>query len=272
MDKCRFAIWLWVVFSLTGLGQAWWDGRSDSTGGRLAILPQINQAFGQIRGQVTLQGRSYHDSVSIWLDETRFTGTGADGIFGFSQVVPGVHQLRAERGGFLCSQVTVTVGSGQLLTLNATLLRAGDANRDGRVNLLDLVLVGGYFRGQPPANPWADVNGDGIVDLLDLILVGGNYGLACPMPWTVLIETPTATPLPATRTPTVTSTPLATATSSATPTPRPVTMTPTVMRTPLATATSSATPTPRPVTMTPTVTQTPQPPATFTPISTPIPG
>ena len=43
-----------------------------------------------------------------------------------------------------------------------------DLNRDGQVNILDLVLVGQNF-GQ--AHPQADVNGDGIVNIFDLIAV-----------------------------------------------------------------------------------------------------
>ena len=41
-----------------------------------------------------------------------------------------------------------------------------DINKDGIVNVQDLVLVANAF-GQP-ANPNADVNGDGIVNVLDL--------------------------------------------------------------------------------------------------------
>ena len=53
----------------------------------------------------------------------------------------------------------------------------GDVNRDGAVNILDLILVGSSF-GQPvPAegNP-ADVNEDGVVNIVDLVKAAGALG------------------------------------------------------------------------------------------------
>ena len=50
----------------------------------------------------------------------------------------------------------------------------GDVNRDGAVNLQDLVLIGSNL-GQTGRND-ADVNGDGIVDIVDLIKVAGVIG------------------------------------------------------------------------------------------------
>ena len=51
---------------------------------------------------------------------------------------------------------------------------SGDVNRDGVVNIMDLVLVASNFqqRGEHPA----DVNNDGIVNIVDLVLVAGGFG------------------------------------------------------------------------------------------------
>ena len=46
-----------------------------------------------------------------------------------------------------------------------------DANLDGRINVLDLIVVAGSFSEQPPSNPLADTNKDGVVNLLDLVFV-----------------------------------------------------------------------------------------------------
>ena len=50
----------------------------------------------------------------------------------------------------------------------------GDINRDGVVNIQDLVIVGARF-GQRGQNG-ADLNGDHLVDIVDLVLVAGAFG------------------------------------------------------------------------------------------------
>ena len=51
-----------------------------------------------------------------------------------------------------------------------------DVNRDGIVNILDLVLVAQEFGQKPARNRRADINKDGRVDVLDLVLVAGALG------------------------------------------------------------------------------------------------
>ena len=46
-----------------------------------------------------------------------------------------------------------------------------DANLDGEINVLDLILVAQHFNEQPPGNPQADTNKDGVVNLFDLVFV-----------------------------------------------------------------------------------------------------
>ena len=52
--------------------------------------------------------------------------------------------------------------------------RKEDVNRDGEVNILDLVAVAAKFGQKNAGN--ADVNGDGAVDIRDLVLVAGAFG------------------------------------------------------------------------------------------------
>ncbi len=60
-------------------------------------------------------------------------------------------------------------------------LLTGDVNRDGVVNILDLIRVAQQLGKSIPPNSSADVNGDGVVNILDLTLVAqGIAGAAAP--------------------------------------------------------------------------------------------
>ena len=58
--------------------------------------------------------------------------------------------------------------------------RKEDVNRDGEVNILDLVAVASKFGEKDAGN--ADVNGDGVVDIRDLVLVVGAFGTTASAP------------------------------------------------------------------------------------------
>ena len=60
-------------------------------------------------------------------------------------------------------------------------LLSGDVNRDGVVNILDLILVARQMGKSVPADSPVDVNGDGVVNIFDLTLVAqGIGGAAAP--------------------------------------------------------------------------------------------
>ena len=64
-------------------------------------------------------------------------------------------------------------------------LAAGDVNRDGRVSILDLVLIAQQFGQRVPTGSPVDLNGDGAVSILDLVLaireIDNTTGLAPPV-------------------------------------------------------------------------------------------
>ncbi|MDE0690043.1 MAG: dockerin type I domain-containing protein [Candidatus Poribacteria bacterium] len=53
---------------------------------------------------------------------------------------------------------------------------AWDVNQDGRVSILDLILIAQHLGETAPANSEVDVNDDGTVSILDLILVAQHMG------------------------------------------------------------------------------------------------
>ena len=58
---------------------------------------------------------------------------------------------------------------------------SADVNRDGVVNILDLVVIASQF-GRTGQNLAVDVNGDGVANILDLILVAGMFDGAAAAP------------------------------------------------------------------------------------------
>src|SRR5207245_11756483 len=55
----------------------------------------------------------------------------------------------------------------------------GDVNGDGKVNIVDMSMVGSTFGsklGDPRYNPAADLNQDGRIDISDMSIVGSNFG------------------------------------------------------------------------------------------------
>ena len=53
---------------------------------------------------------------------------------------------------------------------------AYDVNKDGIINILDLILVAQNFGKTNPTNARADVDGDGAVNISDIVLVAGHLG------------------------------------------------------------------------------------------------
>ena len=70
-----------------------------------------------------------------------------------------------------------------------------DANLDGRINVLDLIVVASSFNERPPSNPLADTNKDGVVNLFDLVFVAEhlNQNAAAPSQLAIIKSIPSST-------------------------------------------------------------------------------
>lgn len=75
--------------------------------------------------------------------------------------------------GQICGYGANSLGSIRSFIMTPAL--DGDANLDGTVDLLDLTLLGGNWRGSDKDWWEGDFNDDGLVDLLDLTLLGTNW-------------------------------------------------------------------------------------------------
>ena len=116
------------------------------------------------------------------LNATRFSEDGATGtgtllsvVFlakaeGETQLTLNDFQLGSTTGEPIAAgphEVVITI-EGQLVT--------GDVNRDGQVNVLDMILVSRHFGEDASVNPQTDVNRDGIINIQDLIVVAQHLG------------------------------------------------------------------------------------------------
>ncbi len=116
------------------------------------------------------------------LNATRFNEDGATGTGtllsvtflakaeGETQLTLNNFQLGSTAGEPIAAappEVVITI-EGQLVT--------GDVNRDGQVNVLDMILVSRHFGEDASANPQADVNRDGVINIQDLIVVAQRLG------------------------------------------------------------------------------------------------
>ena len=113
-----------------------------------------------------------------WDDTVRLWDAGTGDLLGTFKG----HTLDVSSVAFSPDGLTLASGSmdGTILLWDVTpytnLIEAmaADVNRDGIVNILDLVLVAAHFGEWGPNR--ADVNGDGVVNLKDLELVAGALG------------------------------------------------------------------------------------------------
>ena len=133
---------------------------------------------GCYKGRIELQGRRDHGGVVIYLDKVPVTVTDSHGYFEFCGAIPGKHTIKTSMSCYRSAYASTTVGAGETVEMDYTVLPGGDVNNDGSVNLYDLVSVGAAYRTSPPSNPAADCTNDGAVNLFDLVLVGSNYGKA----------------------------------------------------------------------------------------------
>ena len=114
---------------------------------------------------------------SARLSEEGVSGRGALLSVTFTAKTTGQTQLSLEN--FQLAAITgesIPAGLPEVVITIEGQLTTGDVNRDGQVNIQDMVLVARRFGETVPANSAVDVNGDGVISILDLIIVASNLG------------------------------------------------------------------------------------------------
>ena len=114
---------------------------------------------------------------SARLNEDGVSGTGTLLSVMFTAKTAGQTQLKLENFQLAAiTGVSIPAGPHEVVITVEGQLATGDVNRDGQVNILDMVLVARHFGKTVPANSEIDLNSDGVVNIQDLILVAQNLG------------------------------------------------------------------------------------------------
>jgi|GEM_PF-1018352 len=141
-------------------------------------------AVGSLHGRVLLQGRRAFDGATILVSDGISTITDEDGRYFLASIPVGSVTVTVRLSGYLeAVRPGVSITEDTDLALPDLTLRGGDPNGDCNVNLSDLVIVSSNFASSPPRDPRADLNRDGRVDLQDLLLVTINLWQRCPSAW-----------------------------------------------------------------------------------------
>ena len=111
--------------------------------------------------------------------EVDSTTTNADGNYEFTDVTPGDYYVNASKSMFRLSSTYETVGAGETVTVDMSLLLQGDLDNDCHVDWTDFLMfadVYGSSVGDPNYNVLADLDNDGAVDWTDFLMFADVYG------------------------------------------------------------------------------------------------
>jgi hypothetical protein len=147
---------------------------------------------GWMTAHIRLEGRYDHSGVVVSVDGWQKV-TGRHGRV-FFPLPKGHHTVTVTMNGYLHAQTRFEIRPNRPIDLSTVTLRAGDADGNRLIDLFDLNIVRAAFGSSPPTDSRADINGDGRVDIMDALLVGSNLGEEAPSLWPGAWAFPVADP------------------------------------------------------------------------------
>jgi hypothetical protein len=149
--------------------------------------PPVVIANSTISGLAAYQNRPDNGGITVKLLAanhnviTEFV-TGADGLYAFPELPVGDYTLEMLAPQHIPVVESVSVQSENATVQVESLLRAGDVDDNGKIDLGDVTLVGANFGVEViPEIDNVDLNDDGWVNISDLALTGGNFDLVSPL-------------------------------------------------------------------------------------------
>ena len=103
-----------------------------------------------------------------------------DGTFSLSAPA-GTYTILATASGYLSAEGTVTLTSGNNVTMPTVTLLAGDIDGNDVIDQFDAITIGMSYNTSTPAA--ADLNNDNVINVLDLELLAQNYRETGPITW-----------------------------------------------------------------------------------------
>ena len=153
------------------------DGQTATLSGRFTfthlppVITSITPDSGTISGgaSVTLNGENFQSGATVTFGRR----DAADVVVVSSTEIT----AKVPPGEAGAVDVTIRNPDGQVVMISFTYiaLPKWDVNQDGRVNILDLVIVAGQF-GQRGRGLTGDINSDMLVNILDLVIVASHFG------------------------------------------------------------------------------------------------
>lgn len=143
------------------------------------VIKEEANVLGTIRGSVALSDHEDAVSTEVILfqgdTEVKRTFVQEDGTYGFTDVANGDYILRIKKLGYQEYSQTILINNEKTVIVDINLARIKeDVNRDGFVDISDLVVVGARYGIEKDGEGWladADLNQDGKIDLLDILYI-----------------------------------------------------------------------------------------------------
>ncbi len=173
-----------MLISLLG-GQGYSAAQSTGT----AVL----QLQIQLEGRPVAANHPLDITLSNGLQLVQHPGsTTATGQYDINGLAPGSYMLRVIPRGYLAVSVPLNLVSGQN-KLNIGPFKAGDANLDNQITLVDFSMLSSAFNSRPGVgffDPRVDFNGDSRITLVDFALLSANHGQKGAAPLSVSPQYP----------------------------------------------------------------------------------
>ena len=132
------------------------------------VVRQEATALRRVRLYLELDGQEFDAAI----DE--------NGNYRLDNVPAGSRVIKGISDKYLSARVPIQLAPEQLAKAPELIMRAGDLNGDGKIDLADLGILSsayGYKKSGGAPYSAADINEDGVVDLSDLGWLAANYGM-----------------------------------------------------------------------------------------------